>query len=41
MTEGVEGLSKQTWCYSRQGGTTPMLLLERNETRKSNDLCSS
>ena len=41
MTEGVEELSRWTRCYSRQGGATPMLLLERNETGKLNDLCSS
>ena len=26
---GVEELSRQTWCYSRQGSSRLMLLLER------------
>ena len=38
---GMEELYKQTWCYSRQGDTRSMLLLERSETGKSNNLCSS
>ena len=29
VTEGMEGLSKQTRCYSRQGSAMLMLLLER------------
>ena len=29
VTVGVEGLSRQTQCYSRQGSTMLMLLLER------------
>ena len=41
MTEGMEGLSRQMQCYSRQGSAMLMLLLERNETGKLNDLCSS
>ena len=29
VTEGVEGLSRWTQCYSRQGSAMLMLLLER------------
>ena len=29
MTGGVEGFSRQTQCYSRQGSAMLMLLLER------------
>ena len=38
MTEGMEGLSRQMQCYSRRGSAMLMLLLERNETGKLNDL---
>ena len=29
VTEGMEGLSRQIQCYSRQGSAMLMLLLER------------
>ena len=38
---GVEEYSRRTRCYSRQGSVRLMLLLERGETGKSNNLCSS